>query len=249
MADAVFDCRWSEDITPVFMSDFISVLETVWKKDFDHDTFQCRYINNIYGASLLIIVYIDGKPSGTQAFWRNDIDKQIAYQADDGAVLESCRGNGLLGKMIKKGTEILGNDVLLYSFTNINSKKAFVKLGWDVMLSHHIKPFICAKYYCKQCPQMADYEYTSWYLHRKKHISYVKRNNHFFLVIPTTHRYVYQIISSCNQETAMFFNKVKGFALLIYNKQPNDIDHEKKGGIVVAGYRGEHIPIWKCDAI
>ena len=140
MADIEYVCRWSAELTPSFIEDFISVLESVWKKEVDRDTFLCRYVGNIYGPSLLIMAYSNELPVGTQAFWRNDIDKRVSYQANDGAVLESYRGNGLLGKMIQKGTEILGKDVLVYSYTNNKSKLSFVKLGWDVMLSYPIKP-------------------------------------------------------------------------------------------------------------
>ena len=249
MKELIFDIRWSLDITPAFIEDFIFVLESVWKKKFVRDIFQCRYLNNIYGPSLLVLAYVDGVPSGTQAFWRNDISKRVAYQADDGAVIESCRGNGLLGKMIQKGTEILGDDALMYSYTNSKSKKSFLKLGWDVMLSYPIRPLICNKNYIHQCPLMIDYEYAEWFLCKREHISYVKRNNCYYLIIPTSYRYIFQVITRCDQNTAMLFHKKKGFAMLVFNKQPNNIDNEKNGNVVVQGHRGEIIPIWKCDAI
>ena len=225
------------------------MLESVWQTEFNRDTFQCRYINNIYGSSLLVIAYSNDIPIGTQAFWRNDIGHRVAYQADDGAVLESYRGNGLLGKMIQKGAGILGDEVLLYSYTNNKSKRSFVKLGWDVMLTFPIKPLLFYHHYCHQCSQMVDYKYASWYLHKKKHITYVERNNHYYLVIPTNHRCVSQVISCCDKKTAMLFGKRTGFTLLVYQKQSNIIDSEKKGNIVVHGLRGDFIPVWKCDAI
>ena len=249
MNDIKFDCRWSNEVTPEYMADFFSVLEQVWGISIDHNSIQCRYLYNIYGSSLMIITYIDGIPSGTQAFWRNDIDKRIAYQADDGAVLEKSRGRGLLGKMIQKGTELLGNDVLVYSYTNTKSKPSFVKLGWSVMSSHAVRPLITNNGFFQRCPQMADYDYAKWYLHKRKHISYVKRNNNYFLVIPTSHSFIDFIISGCDKRTAMLFKRRKGYALMIYEEQPAIIDIEKKGNIVVMGHRGEFIPIWKCDAI
>lgn len=247
--DFRYVCKWSDELTPALMVDFISVLESVWQTEFNRDTFQCRYIDNIYGPSLLVIAYSNDIPIGTQAFWRNDIRSRVAYQADDGAVLECFRGNGLLGKMIKKGSEILGNEALLYSYTNNKSKRSFVKLGWDVMLSYRIKPLVFYNHYIGQCPQIVDYNYANWYLQKKKHITYVKRNNHFYLVIPTTHRCVSQVISSCDKKTALLFGKRTGFTLLVYQSQSNVIDPEHKGNIVVHGHQGEGIPVWKCDAI
>lgn len=249
MTEVMFVCRWSDELTPTIVEDFISVLESVWKNRINRDTFQCRYRNNIYGPSLLVIAYINELPVGTQAFWRNDIGKRIAYQADDGAVLESYRGNGLLGKMIQKGSEILGDDVLLYSYTNNKSKRSFVKLGWDVMSSYPMRPLVFFNHYSYQCPQMVDYKYANWYLCKRKHITYVKRNNRYYLVIPTTHRCVYLVISCCDKKTAMLFDKQTGFIILVYHKQPNAIDPERKGNVVVLGYRKDIIPIWKCDAI
>lgn len=249
MVDIKYVCRWSSELTSSYIEDFISVLESVWKKDFNRNIFQCRYINNIYGPSLLVMAYSNELPIGTQAFWRNDINRRISYQADDGAVLESYRGHGLLGKMIQKGKEVLGNDVLLYSYTNSKSKKSFVKLGWDVMSSYPIWPLVFYNHYYHQCPQRVDYKYANWYLKKKKHITYVERNNRYYLVIPTTHRYISLVISCCDKNTAMLFNKQQGFRLLVYNKQPNNVDFERKGNVVVFGYRGEVIPVWKCDAI
>lgn len=249
MVDTKYVCRWSNELTSSYIEDFISVLENVWKKDFNHDTFYCRYLNNIYGPSLLIIAYSNELPVGTQAFWRNDIDKRIAYQADDGAVLESSRGNGLLGKMIRKGMEILGKDVLLYSYTNNKSKKSFVNIGWDVMSSFPIKPLVFFNHYYHHCPQMVDYKYATWYLQKKKNITYVKRNNRYYLVIPTTYRFIALVISCCDKETAKLFEKRTGYTCLVYQKQPNIINPTKNGNLVVYGYREEVIPIWKCDAI
>lgn len=249
MEEIEYICRWSTELTPSFKEDFVSVLERVWEKEFNPDAFLCRYVDNIYGPSLLIMAYSNDLPIGTQAFWRNDIDKRVAYQADDGAVMESYRGNGLLGEMIRKGLEILGNDVLLYSYTNNKSKKSFVKLGWDVMSSYPIRPLVLYNHYYHQCPQMADYEYANWYLQKKKHITYVKRNNRYYLIIPTSYRYISLAISCCDKMTAMLFRKKTGFTWLVFNKQPNVIDPEKKGNLVVFGYQGEVIPVWKCDAI
>lgn len=247
--DFRYVCKWSDELTPALMEDFISVLENVWKTEFDRGSFQRRYINNIYGASLLVIAYSNDISVGTQAFWRNDIGSRVAYQADDGAVLESYRGNGLLEKMIQKGVDILGNEVLLYSYTNNKSKRSFVKLGWDVMSSYKIKPLVFYNHYIRQCPQVVDYKYANWYLQNKNQISYVERNNRYYLVIPTTHRCISQVISCCDEKTAMLFSKRIGFTLLIYQKQSNVIDPEKKGNVVVHGLRGDFIPVWKCDAI
>lgn len=249
MADIKYVCRWSTELTPPLIEDFTFVLENVWKKEFNHDTFLFRYLNNIYGPSLFVIAYSNELPVGTQAFWRNDIGNRVAYQANDGAVLESHRGNGLLGKMIQKGVDILENDALLYSYTNNKSKNSFVKLGWDVMSTYPIKPLLFYSHYYHLCPQFVDYNYANWYLSKKEHITYVKRNKRYYLVIPTAHRYISLVISSCDKKTAMLFDKQPGFRILIYQKQSNSIDSEKKGNLVVYGYQREVIPIWKCDAI
>jgi len=249
MNEVVFDCRWSGEVTPDFVGDFISVLECVWGENIDLDSFRSRYFHNIYGPSLMIVTYVAGYPSGTQAFWRNDIGRRLAYQADDGAVLEASRGKGLLRRMIQKGMEVLGNDVMLYSFPNSKSKPSFLKLGWDVISTHPVRLLMFNRFFPQQCPQEAEYVYAKWFLRSRKHISYVKRNGYYFLVIPTSRRYVRYIISSCDEKTAMLFEKQKGWPLLVYNKQSNTIDAEKKGNIVVMGHRGEFIPVWKCDAI
>ena len=249
MGEFTIVCRWSDEETSGFMEDFFFVLEQVWGSGFDRNSARSRYLDNIFGASLIVITYLDGSPCGTQAFWRNDIGKRIAYQADDGAVLKEARGRGLLQEMLKRGVKILGEDVLLYSYTNNKSKPSFMKLGWDVISSQPLKPLITAKSFLERCPFRVDFDYAKWFLHKRKNISYVKRSGHYFLVIPTSRRYVDYAISSCDERTAKLFERRKNCLMLVYAGQSNVLDDQKKGNIVVKGHRGEYIPVWKCDAV
>lgn len=122
-------------------------------------------------------------------------------------------------------------------------------MGWNVLVSHPIQPLIRINTFIKKCPQKVDYDYAKWFLHKRKHISYVNRNNHYFLIMPTSYRFVDYIISGCDKHTAMLFKNRTGRRFLVYNNQPNIIDKSKKGNTVVWGHKGENIPIWKCDAI
>lgn len=249
MSKIVYDCRWSHEITPEFMADFLFVLNKIWTTETTENQFEIRYKKNIYGKSLLMIAYVDGKPAATQAFWRNDINDRKAYQSGDSAVLEQYRGKGIFKEMVKRGTELLGDDILIYGFPNNNSTPTFIKLGYDMLCSHVIRLFYNAKRFSRLCPQEIDFNYAQWYLSKSRRIFYVKRHSCYFLVVPTSRRYVYQIISSCDKHTALLFEKGKNCSLLVYAPQSNVISNEKKGNIIVMGYKGEYIPLWKCDAV
>lgn len=80
---------WSEKITPQEKSDFRYVENEVFGDFCTEEFFKAKYEDNIYGSSVIVIAYLDGRHVGADALWRNDMGKTKAYQSADTCVLSS----------------------------------------------------------------------------------------------------------------------------------------------------------------
>lgn len=87
-------CEWSGEITDKHAQDFCDVCNAVFYEHFDLDYMHRKYDENLYGKSLIVIVYKDNVPVATEGVWRNDIDDRVAFQLCDFATLPSVRKNG-----------------------------------------------------------------------------------------------------------------------------------------------------------
>ena len=236
-------------MTKTFIDDFLYVVNSVWGREEDYKLFEKRYIENPYGRSLLTVVYKEGKPVATDAMWRNDILDVQAYQTIDTCTVESCRGKGLFRSITQKELDILG-DVLVYGFPNLHSKPGYIKFGWKVLHNRRMRIMLSGDGFEETCPCVIDESYAQWYLSsmRNRIFSYRWRRRHY-LVLPTSRRRLVLAIGGCNEKTASLFEPVKGYPLIIYSPQPYVEDEHKQGSVVVMNHRGEHIPLWKCDAL
>ena len=84
---------WSDKATPEEILDFRSVANRTFGSDYvTEDYFKAKFLDNIYGPSLLFLAYCDGQAVGARACWRNDLDGKEAYQSADSSVLPSFQG-------------------------------------------------------------------------------------------------------------------------------------------------------------
>ena len=98
--------KWSNQIDDKFLEDFLYIENAVFG-GFSKQLFENKYLNNIYGPSLITVAYMKGKPVGADSMIRNDING-VAYQSADTCVLEDCRGKGVFSQMKKREIEIIG---------------------------------------------------------------------------------------------------------------------------------------------
>ena len=56
-------------------NDFIKVFNEVFNENWTLETFNRKYIDNIYGNSHIIIAYDNNLPVGIRSYWRNDLYK------------------------------------------------------------------------------------------------------------------------------------------------------------------------------
>ena len=251
----VFDCRWTDSLSASdkYVEDFLYVLATTWnvadtaelKRNFEN-----RYFHNIYGPSLLTVIYCEEKPAGSGAMWRNDIGGRVAFQRIDTCTLEAYRGHGLFRKAIEKELSLIGEDTLSYGFANPSSLDGYLKFGWKVLKADRVKIMFSPKNYLKRNPSVIDASYARWYLvtFREK-IFRIRRGGMDFLVMPTSRPRIYQIIGVAEKEAVKFFDPAPSLSVLVYSSIPTDTDPSNQGNIVVTRFRGDVIPLWKCDAL
>ncbi len=207
------ECKWSDNLPKSFIDDFISVYQKVFKQSDKNliDWFDCKFLRNPMGASLISIAYLDEKPVGIDAMWRNDIGGKVAYQTVDTGTDEAFRGLGIFRKITEKELLILGKDVLIYGFPNPKSFPGYVKFGWKVLGCKRNVIFTGIASYEKYYEEDASYEYVRWlFLDSKKKIYYIRKRDQYFLITPTRSKRIYHIISRVDEKTALLFENKSG---------------------------------------
>ena len=211
----VINSKWSNEMTPSEIEDWCCVVNSVFGFFCTEEYFKRKYLENIYGPSLLTVAYIDNKPVGADALWRNDIDGIEAYQTTDTSVLSTCRRQGIYSSMLKGhlAHPALKNKYL-YGFPNNNSFPCRIKMGWNHMSLYKRPVFIPIT--CLHSFPFIDQEYASWWLLFRPKVCYIKRFNVFFLVERSTVNNIVCILGRVTKLTALKFPRLKGFPIISY---------------------------------
>ena len=86
--------EWSDELTGKTVQDFCDVCNAVFHDHFDLDYMSRKYEPNIYGKSLIAVLYKDSIPVAAEGAWRNDIDDRPSFQIGDTATLPAMRKRG-----------------------------------------------------------------------------------------------------------------------------------------------------------
>ncbi len=246
----IYDCRWSSDADDKFITDFIAVVNNVFKNNFSKELFTRKYIDNIYGESVVVVVYIDGIPSAARGLWRNDINNKVAYQPGDTCVTEACRGKGVFTEMTKRSIENLPKDAIIYNFPNQNSFPGYLKMGWHVVKEYGFALFNKKKYF-KEHPIKMDKVYADWWLPSTDNLLYFKSGNEYFLVRKMSKPFCFRIAACVDKNIALQFPK-KSTGIVFYRSEEKNFYNAKMGlpiHIVSKNDDINYIPIWKIDAL
>lgn len=249
MNEIIYDCRWSDEVDDKFISDFIKTQNTVFGGNYTKELFNKKYIKNLYGKSVVEVVYLDGEPVAARGLWRNDILNKPSYQPGDTCVTEVCRGKGIFTEMTKKSLELLSAEDVIYNFPNQNSYPGYIKMGWNLIKEYGLMPFMGAKGYLKEHPVKMDKEYADWWLKDNNGFSYFKSGNEYFLVRPLR-KFCYKICACVPKEVALKFNK-KAIGICFYRSEKKTFYNKKIGFPirVVSKQNIDYIPLWKMDVI
>lgn len=249
MSDIAYDCRWSTNLDEKFIHDFCEVERVVFHNDYSEEYLKKKFLDNIYGPSVLEVVYIDGVASAARALWRNDICGKEAYQPGDTCVMENCRGKGVFTEMTKRSVALLPQDAIIYNFPNHQSFPGYLKMGWTLLHEYGIRLFTPKRYFSEH-PVKMDNEYAKWWIVGNVSLSYFKRSGFYFLVKPDRRPLFKHIIACVDVDVAKSFPKAS-CGIIFYKSDKSTFynRHFMKSHVVCMNPKLKYIPTWKIDAI
>ena len=249
MSEILYDCRWTTDLDEKFKADFCQVERTVFHNDYSEAYLKKKFLDNIYGPSVLEVVYIDGEASAARALWRNDVEGKEAYQPGDTCVMDNCRGKGVFTEMTKRSIALLPPHAIIYNFPNHYSLQGYIKMGWSLLHDYGIRLFTTKRFF-QEHPLKMDNEYAKWWLADNKNLSYIKRNGYFFLVKPDRRPFLKHIVACVDEDIAMSFPKASG-GVFFYPSEKETFYNRRfmKRHVVCKNPDINYIPIWKIDAL
>lgn len=233
---------WTDVPSSQLKNDFISIANKVFGTFVTEAYYNAKFVDNIYGPSLVTVAYVDGVAAGADVMWRNDLESQKAYQTVDTCVLEQFRGMGLFKEMTFRELELLGKETLAYGFPNVNSYPGYVKMGWYVECLH--KTF-------RLSIKNADIEdgYAAWWLKAQQGITHIRKNGKYYLIREKKKNPVATFLGRVEETTARLFPVSEGACLFKCFESKSSIYNKNKSIPLVCNQIGLKIPYWKIDAI
>lgn len=248
MDNIVYDIRWTNQLDEQFITDFLSVQQEVFHCG-SREEFCRQFEDNIYGRSIIVVVYLDGKPVAARGLWRNDIDGKEAYQPGSTCVLPICRGKGIFKEMTLQAISKLPSTAIIYNFPNPNSFPGYMKMGWNLVNDYRARLYTSYSEYYKEHSMVVDGDYVNWWF-VGKNLWYAKRGHHYFLVQKDHRPFCWHILAEVDKDSAKKFPKMtmgvlfyKSTQMTWYNKRLG-ISH-----VVCRGCDMKYIPTWKIDAV
>lgn len=246
----LYDCRWSDDVDTRFIKDFIKVEREVFG-EYSEDNFTKKYRQNIYGPSIVCIVYIEGIPSAARALWRNDLDGREAYQPVETCVLAQCRGKGVFSEMTKRAISMISSEAVIYNFPNHNSFPGYLKLGWKSVREYRMVLLTSLRDYKQLHPRKMDKQYADWWLEGRTDLRQIKRFGTYFLVKKYPRPGCWKVLSEVDESIAKQFPRLKRPALIFYSGLKSTFYNKRfaTAHVVAKVDREISIPVWKMDVI
>ena len=245
----IYDCRWSNDVNDKFIEDYNLIQDTVFNNKYDKELFKKKFIDNIYGPSIMVIVYDCDKPIGARTFWRNDINNKEAYQPGDVCVLKEYRGKGLFRGMSEIAYNMLSQNVIIYNFPNKNSFPGYIKMGNKLLAAYYPALFTPKKYH-KEHTLLLDEEYANWWFASRTDFRYIKKKGRYYLVAPYALPMMYMVLAEVKKELAMKYKK-SIIGIYFYRSTKASFYNRKRRPVnIVCKYDNiDYIPTWKVDSL
>ena len=249
MNNVIYDCRWTTEIDEKFLNDWKFVENSVFDI-FSDELIRRKYFDNIYGPSILAVAYLDGKPVGADALWRNDVNGRIAFQSSDTCVLKEARGHGIMTGITKQELAKAPEGCYIYGCPNGQSHHGYNKMGWnEVQMCKGI--LFSPKKYAKEYPEKMPYEYAKWWI-RGSNKYHIKKRGHYYVIVkydsyPFWHAH---LIAEVDKKTAELYPRYKGFSLFFYRscKPTINLGAFKRGPYHIAWNADpKEFPYWKID--
>ncbi|MBO4417213.1 MAG: GNAT family N-acetyltransferase [Bacteroidales bacterium] len=243
---------WSNQATQEEILAFRSVANRTFGCDYvTEDYFKAKYLDNIYGPSVLFLAYWDGQPVGARACWRNDLNGMEAYASADSSVLPSFQGKGVFRAILEKTAAFAAENpqVILYGFPNNNSSPVYKKLGWTVkqLYKKAVYPGFSSR---SKIPRI-DSEYALWWMKRRRNICHIKRFGVWYLVKQAAKPGRGVILGSVSREAALHFPKANSFLWRLFCYIDTKCPQDSHGQVNAAFYNcpDPNAPWYKVDAL
>jgi hypothetical protein len=252
MGDISIKTIWSDKATNSEINDFRDVVNTVFGYFCTEDYFKRKYLDNIYGPSLLIIVYENDKPVGANGLWRNDIDGKKAYHSVDTSVKQSDNKVIVFAIILKSMLEFLSEqkDSFLYAFPNSNSFSGFKKMKWNVKI--YRKVFFIPGLSSETMLHNVESKYALWWLKGVKGICHIKRMGRYYLIKTVQAKGIARVLGRVDKQTAILFPKPQSFIFILYCESEKQTFYNKKWPgipLVDTNDGNTFIPFYKMDSI
>lgn len=217
MGKVIFKEVWTNKITEKEIDDFLKVVNEVFPHySFDYNRFKVKYLENIYGPSLIVMGYDGEKCVSLRPMWRNDVNGNKAFQPCDTAVLPEYRGKGLFKKATLISLEIL-KDSIIYNFPNSNSLPGYLKMGWKILKKYYLT-------FSRRDAELPNIptDYLIWGLKAQKYnnTSHIrKKGNNYELVFGPIHKIFYAVVGYLPKlESYNLMSSKKGIYLYFSDK-------------------------------
>ncbi len=250
---------WSDVISPSEIEDFQYVTNTVFGPYCTMEYFRRKYIDNIYGPSLLYIAYLDDKPVGADALWRNDINGEKAYYSADTCIISSNNSMAVFGAITRAKNEFATkNGAMLFAFPNHNSFPGFKGMGWDVTqffmcpFFYRFRFFVIPLLFFCRVPRI-NREHALWWLHFRirKGVCRYKLLGKYYLVKRGGKKRVC-VLGRVDKDTAMAFPKLEQtYGMWFFYTPKFGMFKNRLGYINGVSYNSKKVnyEYWETDAI
>jgi len=261
----IYKVAFSNEIDSAYKENFINVGRQEFGESSmirDKFLFDRKFIDNIYGESILVVVYDNNKPVAARAFWRNDINRIKAYQPVNTLVLKEYRRKGIFKEMTNIAVSKTNERDLIYNFPNQNAYPQYLKLGWKNFTSYHKTLLLPFNNYKEDYPEIIDENYLNWWFKPKSYNYLVlHKGNDVFLIkqieflIKNKRFKTNLIIGRINPQQAHYFEKLTtkvpllfyyGTSAKFYNKRRLPLRVVCKSAFPLEQLQ---IPVYKMDAI
>lgn len=246
-----YKIAWTNNLDDIFHKDFIFVENQVFDANMSEDVFKKKYIDNIYGPSLLVLAYIQGQPVGSDALWRNDIDGKLAYQSVDTCVLPLARGKGVFTGMVRKKLASVEKEAIIYGFPNVNSTHGFLKTGWHLIDECYTTILISSKSLTEENKIKIDRNYAKWWYAGVDDLFSLNKRGRWWLV--AKRKYIlYSVLGELEEDAASLFPTLKGAKIFLYKSHCKTFYNKNRVPMRIITSPTtivDTIPSWKLDSI
>ena len=246
----IYRVYWSNELSESLIHDYSCFHKEVFRSNFTCENFVSKFIDNIYGISIHVLVYENDKLIAIRSLWRNDVENILAYQPCDTVVASEYRGSGIFKYMTDLALTFAG-DALIYNFPNDNSRKLYLRNGWEINRKLYKNLYTTSAFF-NNCPDpIIPDDYVRWYFAKKPELKVKKVGNNYFLLSPRG-KWMNIIIGKISKEvySSGLFEKSRFGLLFFRSSVKSKIKKLNHPTYIVAkgGYSG-FIPSWKVDAI